>query len=428
MNEPWNTYNGEPPMSLLEGGTNEMPMIDNQPPMSLMPTSEPSMPQSPFAQIMLQNIAKKAIAQLQMQQARQKMEQEVASMPSGADERTRQTIANMRAMKESGLFDSPYRKHPIMMGIGSVLAGIGQGMTGQPYLDSALNRMDEQAKNIATLAKSGEITPEQQMYMQARIEDMASRREMAKQQFDAIQQQRTITNEIAKQGLDIRKTESEANRDLRAAMKDITVGQKEDQFRAKRISDMGNDLDWNKNVRSAYGVTAQNFHRAERLEGLVNQYKDLNIDQREMEELAIGLNALLQGSNQSAMAQVRALLPKSAVGNAMRIKEWLQNNPQGLNQQAFVQRMLNDVIREKNVMYQQLIRDAAKKISKYPDVRKKTPEEWANNLKQWGINPEDYIAWEKGGFKGDFVNVVGNNKPNASNNSEYNSYLNAIGQ
>jgi hypothetical protein len=162
---------------------------------------------------------------------------------------------------------------------------------------------------------------------------------------------------------------------------------------------MGDDLDWNKNVRSAYGVTAQGFHRAERLEGLVNNYADGNIDSREMEELAIGLNAVLQGSNQSAQAQVKALVPQSARGSYQKIKEWFLNEPQGLQQQKFVTRMLNDVRREKTVMYNQLLRDAQSKISKYDYLRKKDPSRWEDIVQSWGINPKDYDEWKAGGFK-----------------------------
>lgn len=184
--------------------------------------------------------------------------------------------------------------------------------------------------------------------------------------------------------------------------KQYTLGMKEDQYKNKRITDMGNDLDWNKNVRSAYGVTAQGFHRAERIEGLVTQYKNLNIDQREMSELAIGLNSMLQGSNQSAQKQVEGLIPKSARGNISKLQEWLTNEPQGLNQQKFVQRMLNDAQREKSVMQGQLLRDARQKISKYPDVEKNYPEEWGNTLQSWGVDPGQYKSWRDSGFKEDF--------------------------
>ena len=205
-------------------------------------------------------------------------------------------------------------------------------------------------------------------------------------------------------------------------MKQYTLGLREDQYKNKRITDMGNDLDWNKNVRSAYGVTAQGFHRAERIEGLVNQYKDLNLDTREMSELAIGLNAMLQGSNQSAQKQVAELIPKSAIGNVQKLQEWLTNEPKGLNQQKFVQRMLNDVKREKEVMQKQLLRDARAKLSKYPDVEKNYPQEWGEMLQSWGIDAEEYKAWRASGYKSDFFKSpsdVDNGKLKTSSGVEF---------
>lgn len=259
-------------------------------------------------------------------------------------------------------------KHPILSGVSDAMMAFGQGITGQPFYTGFKNNQAE----------------------------------MQKQQMDMAQQMMK-QNEID-------------------PMKQYTLGLREDQYKNKRITDMGNDLDWNKNVRSAYGVTAQGFHRAERIEGLVNQYKDLNLDTREMSELAIGLNAMLQGSNQSAQKQVAELIPKSAIGNVQKLQEWLTNEPKGLNQQKFVQRMLNDVKREKEVMQKQLLRDARAKLSKYPDVEKNYPQEWGEMLQSWGIDAEEYKAWRASGYKSDFFKSpsdVDNGKLKTSSGVEF---------
>lgn len=259
-------------------------------------------------------------------------------------------------------------KHPILSGVSDAMMAFGQGITGQPFYTGFKNNQAE----------------------------------MQKQQMDMAQQ-------MMKQ-------------DEIDPMKQYTLGLREDQYKNKRITDMGNDLDWNKNVRSAYGVTAQGFHRAERIEGLVNQYKDLNLDTREMSELAIGLNAMLQGSNQSAQKQVAELIPKSAIGNVQKLQEWLTNEPKGLNQQKFVQRMLNDVKREKEVMQKQLLRDARAKLSKYPDVEKNYPQEWGEMLQSWGIDAEEYKAWRASGYKSDFFKSpsdVDNGKLKTSSGVEF---------
>ena len=179
----------------------------------------------------------------------------------------------------------------------------------------------------------------------------------------------------------------------------LTIETKEEQFKQKSLQKMGDDLDPSKNVRNPYGVAQLGLSRAERIEGLVSQYKDMNLDRRETEELAIGLNAMLQGSNVSAQQQVQSLVPQSVRGNVQKMSEWLFNEPQGLQQQKFVQRMFNDVKREKQVFQGQVLKFARAKIAKYSDIRKKYPEEWADIVKSFGIDPDKYDEWKKGGFK-----------------------------
>lgn len=55
----------------------------------------------------------------------------------GADEQTSKMIDNMKAMQQSGVFDTPYQKaikaHPILMGLANAAQSFGQGITKQPY-------------------------------------------------------------------------------------------------------------------------------------------------------------------------------------------------------------------------------------------------------------------------------------------------------
>jgi len=190
---------------------------------------------------------------------------------------------------------------------------------------------------------------------------------------------------------------------------DFMMGMKEDQFKQKRLQTMGDDLDPSKNVRNPYGVAQLGLNRAERIEGLVNQYKDLNLDKRETEELAIGLNAMLQGSNVSARSQVESLVPRSVLGNVQKMTEWLVNEPQGLKQQAFVQRMLNDVIREKQIFQGQVQKFARAKVSKYSDIINQYPEEATGIMKSFGIDPEEYNKWKSEGYKNEDVTQIKDN-------------------
>jgi len=192
--------------------------------------------------------------------------------------------------------------------------------------------------------------------------------------------------------------------------KEFTRKQDPYQFKINRLKAMGDDLDADKQVNNPYGIAARGYDRSKRLESLVSRYKDLNLDQRETEELAIGLNSILSGSNQSAQEQVKSLVPKSIIGNVQKLKEWLVNEPQGLNQQKFVQRMYNDVKREADTMYNQLMEKGSKKISKYNDIinnlegldeqeKQDIQQQYNDIITSRGIDLNDYNTWKKGGFK-----------------------------
>jgi hypothetical protein len=191
-----------------------------------------------------------------------------------------------------------------------------------------------------------------------------------------------------------------------------TIQRKQDpyQFKINRIKALGDDLDADKQANNPYGIAQKGYDRAQRLSALISRYPDGNLDQRETSELAIGLNAILSGNNFSAQSQVAGLVPKSIIGNAMKLNEWITNNPQGLQQQQFVKRMKSDVDRESDTMYNQLLEKGSKKLAKYNDVLNNmsglSPDEQQDITQQFndvvasrGIDMKDYNAWEKSGFK-----------------------------
>ena len=98
--------------------------------------------------------------------------------------------------------------------------------------------------------------------------------------------------------------------------------------------------------------------------------------------------------------------------------EWLVNEPQGLKQQKFVQRMLNDVLREKQIFQGQVQKFARAKVSKYSDVINKYPEEATGIMKSFGIDPEEYNNWKRSGYKSEDVTKISTND-NSSNKSTF---------
>jgi hypothetical protein len=180
---------------------------------------------------------------------------------------------------------------------------------------------------------------------------------------------------------------------------EFNVGEKHAQYTQKRLTALGDALDPSKQRQGSFGVSKQVFDRAERLQSLASAFPDGNLDSRQMEEIAIGLNAMLSGSNTGAQAQVASLVPKTVMGNAQKLREWLSNDPKGTNQQAFVQRMMGSVEREKQTAADQIKRTQLQRTQRYSDLEKSSPDEFYNMLQSAGIEPDEYKKWKASGFK-----------------------------
>lgn len=171
-----------------------------------------------------------------------------------------------------------------------------------------------------------------------------------------------------------------------------------DKLTQSQLKSMMEALDPSKARSGSFGVSKNVFDRAERLQSLAVAAIG-NPDKRQMEELAIGLNAMLSGSNTGAQEQVKQLVPQSLVGNANKLKEWLTNEPVGTGQQEFVKRLSDTVAREKATAADQIKRTQMQRVSAYTKLEKSAPDEFKNALQSFGIEPDEYRKWKEGGFK-----------------------------
>lgn len=166
-----------------------------------------------------------------------------------------------------------------------------------------------------------------------------------------------------------------------------------------RLKLLTNDLDPSRYRSGAFGISKQVYDRGERLKALADQsnMQAGGADKRQMEEFAIGLNAMLSGSNTGAQQQVAALVPHTWWGGAQGIKEYLSNNPTGLDQQKFVGRMMETIDREMTVAKQQMDRTRYQRLAQYKDVLEKHKPEFEDTLQGAGMDPEEYYNWQKQG-------------------------------
>lgn len=183
------------------------------------------------------------------------------------------------------------------------------------------------------------------------------------------------------------------------AQKEAANTAKMDIDTEKRLKLLGDDLDPSRFRAGNFAVSEQTFNRAEKLQSLASAFKDGNLDSRQVEELAIGLNAMLSGSNVGAQQQVKALVPHSALGNANKMAEWLLNSPRGLQQQEFVNRILGTVQREKDTAEEQMNRVRFSRIAKYADLENKNPSAFQSILQSNHVDPVKYQDWKDNGYQ-----------------------------
>lgn len=196
-----------------------------------------------------------------------------------------------------------------------------------------------------------------------------------------------LTEELKKQRLD------NANK---------VISDRESESLNKNLVNMSKQLDPSQYRAGAFGDSKKVFDRGERLSSLMDSavaFQKGGADSRQINELAIGMNSMLAGNNVSAVEQVKGLVPSSAIGNASKLAEWLSNEPTGTNQQDFVNRMMNTVNNEMATTKSQMDRTRFQRLSGFSEIEKKHPDEFNNILQSYGINPEDYQAWKKGGYK-----------------------------
>ncbi len=98
------------------------------------------------------------------------------------------------------------------------------------------------------------------------------------------------------------------------------------------------------------GQVQSKINAAQAAEALIEQgaTQENGLDSRQIEELAQSTARLL-GGGATASARVEALVPKTLKGEAQSLKEFITGNPQGSQQQAFVERLAETVKREREL-------------------------------------------------------------------------------
>lgn len=124
-------------------------------------------------------------------------------------------------------------------------------------------------------------------------------------------------------------------------------------------------------------------------------YNDL--DQREMLELAEGFARLVKGGTPTQHEAASLVPPKNLQAGVAGIMEWLQNEPRGLNQKKFVEKMAHSVRRQKEVAEKIINGAKAQRVAAFQKLRELDPDQWAANVMSAGLDPAHFD--ERGVYK-----------------------------
>lgn len=186
----------------------------------------------------------------------------------------------------------------------------------------------------------------------------------------------------------------------RAAAATIATESKKQSSIDKMAENLKNDLDPNKARGGNLAKSQANLNQADSLNQLYTESNgDIrNLDQRQSEEFAIGMNRLLSQSGVGATSQIKALVPSTARGDAKKLKEWLFGEPTGLDQTEFVSRMAETVKRERDLADSKVKEAQIQRLPAHRRLKELDPEFHQQILTGYGISPLDID--ENGQYKG----------------------------
>lgn len=146
-----------------------------------------------------------------------------------------------------------------------------------------------------------------------------------------------------------------------------------------------------------------------------------SLTEAETLELSQGLvRAINGGVGVPTQSQVEHIMPKSWKGTWQDTKSWFLNQPQGREQQEFIQRLLHNATAQKDLYDNQIKLAQLQEVPGYEDIRRDSPELFEAVLNSRGLDSETYDKFKKHAKEGatqgkhpevDFFNKSSQNFP-----------------
>lgn len=150
---------------------------------------------------------------------------------------------------------------------------------------------------------------------------------------------------------------------------------------------MQKDLDPDAARAGNFGQISNTFIQSQKLKKLATDAQGnlANLTSVNQEELALGMAKMLGGSAGGSDSQIKNLVPASAVGNVQKLKSWLLNDPQGLDQQAFTSKMLETINREADLAHDQMKGIQVQRLGAHRRLKEMDPDAYGEILDRYGV-------------------------------------------
>jgi hypothetical protein len=112
------------------------------------------------------------------------------------------------------------------------------------------------------------------------------------------------------------------------------------------LKEVVDQMDPYKGKAGAFGKDGLVVQAADKLRKLTDNGNNLNLIPSQMTELSTAVANLISGGSSAAQSQIEHLTPKTLVGDANGIAQWVTGNPTGADQQKFVKLMMETAQRE----------------------------------------------------------------------------------
>jgi len=168
-------------------------------------------------------------------------------------------------------------------------------------------------------------------------------------------------------------------------------GQQIDLKVPEEAAKLQKDLDPDASRAGNFGQISNKYLTAQRLKVLATDKAGgvRNLIPQENEELAIGMANMLSSGAMASDSRVQALVPRDALGDVNKFKQWFTSKPTGQGQQEFTQYTLGTINREADLAQKQMQQIQQRRLGAHTWLKKNDPDTYYGILDNYGFGKDE---------------------------------------